>query len=82
MNQGTFSDYHYIYSSNILAIGSRWAAIINGREFGIFHDYVTSAAVAVGDYGSRLSWFSTLTTIIMNVLDQVPIIVMIENQFF
>ena len=45
-------------------VGSRWAAFINGRESGIFHDYVSSAAVAAGDYGSRLSrviCFSALT---------------------
>lgn len=50
-----------------------------GSVPGIFYGEIFSndAETCVG---SRLSWFYASTTIIMNVLDQVPIIDMIEIQ--
>ena len=82
-NKSTFSDYHSNNGTNcVVNVGSWWI----DEYWSEYRDTpglfcVTAFQLDISDHVvcSRLSLFSALATIIMNVLDQEPMAVMIEN---
>ena len=62
MNQGTFSDYHFFSVGKLTDYYDTGTSFVETRGALFTAHIADDTWIKAGNRGSRLSWFSTLTT--------------------